>query len=60
MTRKRFIKQLMSYRIPRDEAVRMAKAARRYRLPYHAAHELALVAMIQRFLKSGSVVVVDG
>lgn len=60
MTRKRFIKLLMSYRIPRDEAVRAAKAARRYRLPYHAAHELALVAMFQWFLRSGTVEVVDG
>lgn len=60
MTRKRFIKTLMSYRIPRDEAVRAAKAARRYGLTYHAAHELALVAMFQRFLRSGSVEVVDG
>lgn len=50
----------MSYRIPRDEAVRAAKAARRYGLTYHAAHELALVAMFQRFLRSGSVEVVDG
>lgn len=60
MTRKRFIKTLMSYRMPRDEAVRVAKAARRYRLPYHAAHELALVAMFQWFLRSGTVEVVDG
>lgn len=60
MTRKRFVKKLMSYRIPRDEAVRAAKAARRYRLPYHAAHELALVAMFQWFLRLGTVEVVDG
>lgn len=59
MTRKRFIKQLMSYRIPRDEAVRMAKAARHYGLTYHAAHELALVAMFKQFLHSGLVEVVD-
>lgn len=60
MTRKRFIKLLMAYRIPRDEAVRAAKAARRYRLPYHAAHELALVVMFKQLLQSGSVEVVDG
>lgn len=60
MTRKRFIKLLMATRMSRDEAVRAAKAARRYRLPYHAAYELALVAMFQRFLQSDRVEVVDG
>lgn len=60
MARKKFIKQLMSYRIPRDDAVRMAKAARHYGLTYHAAHELALVATFERFLRLGLVEVVDG
>lgn len=60
MTPKRFVKKLMSYRIPRDEAVLMAKAARRYGLTYHAAHELALVAMFNQFLHSSLVEVVDG
>ena len=49
----------MSYRIPRDEAVRLAKAARHYGLTYHSAHDLALVAMFKQFLHSGLVEVVD-
>lgn len=60
MTRKRYIKQLMAVGVPRNTAVHAAEAARRYGLTYHAAHELALVAMFSRFLQSGLVEVVDG
>lgn len=44
MSRKRFIKLLMSHRYPRNEARAMAEAARREHIPYNTGYLMSFLA----------------